>query len=256
GDGVTTIDLRVVGLVESPSPVAQASMYVTWPQYLQWREHPSFHVSRVAVRGDPGPLPEGVAAYPPEEYVRAGLARLNSRTDTIALLLLLLAGIAFSVSALVIANTFSILFAQRLRDFALLRCVGATRQQIVRAVRSEAAVVGVLASLAGTVAGVGLGYGLTALIGALAPTVPMGTADLPTLWLLGGFIVGLVVTMVASWLPARRVVRVSPLAALRPETAVEVHTATGLLRPALAAFLLVAGLSLLGTAMVLDSTAL
>ncbi|WP_235854817.1 FtsX-like permease family protein [Nonomuraea aridisoli] len=132
-------------------------------------------------------------------------------------MLLLFAGVALFVSVLVIANTFSILFAQRLRDVALLRCIGATRRQVVRSVRREAAAVGVLASLTGTLVGVGLGYGLIALIDALAPTVPMGAAELPTLWLLGGFAVGLMVTMVASWLPTRRVVRVSPLAALRPD---------------------------------------
>ncbi|MCT9935109.1 hypothetical protein N5079_33400 [Planotetraspora sp. A-T 1434] len=54
------------------------------------------------------------------------------------------------------------------------------------------------------------------------------------------------VTMVASWLPTRRVVRVSPLAALRPDAAVDVHTATGLVRLALAAILLVTGVALLG----------
>ncbi|MEV4104750.1 FtsX-like permease family protein [Nonomuraea sp. NPDC049649] len=254
GKGAAAAGVKVVGLVKSPSPIAQASVYVTWPQLLRWREH--LHLGSVAVRGEAGRLPEGAKALSPEGFAAERLTYVQNRVDSLSVMLLLFAGIALFVSVLVIANTFSILFAQRLRDFALLRCVGATRRQVVRSVRREAAVVGVLASLAGTVAGVGLGYGLTALIGALAPTVPMGTADLPTLWLLGGFIVGLVVTMVASWLPARRVVRVSPLAALRPETAVEVHTATGLLRPALAAFLLVAGLSLLGTAMVLDSTAL
>ncbi len=113
-----------------------------------------------------------------------------------------------------------------------------------------------LASLTGTLAGVGLGYGLIALIDALASAVPMGAAELPVPWLLGGFAVGLVVTMVASWLPTRRVVLVSPLAALRPDAGVDARTCTGLARPALAALLLVTGLALLGVAMVRSSTAL
>jgi putative ABC transport system permease protein len=246
----------VVGLVESPSPTVQASVYVTWPQFLHWRDQPSFHVSRVAVRGEVGQLPEGAALYSPEEYVRNGQAKLSNHTDMIALMLLVFAAIAVFVSVLVVANTFSVMFAQRLRDFALLRCVGATRRQVVGSVRREAAAVGVLASLTGTLVGVGLGYGLIALINTLAPTTPMGAAELPTPWLLGGFTVGLVVTMLASLLPTRRVVRVSPLAALRPDTAVDVHTATGRVRLALAALLLVTGLALLGVAMVQDSTAL
>ncbi|MCC5580278.1 FtsX-like permease family protein [Microtetraspora sp. AC03309] len=254
GEGAAARDVRVVGLVESPSPPAQASMYVTWPQLLQWRDH--LHLNAVAVRGEAGQLPEGAKAQSPEGFAAERLTYVQNRVNSLSVMLLLFAGIALFVSVLVIANTFSILFAQRLRDFALLRCVGATRRQVVRSVRREAAVVGVLASLTGTLVGVGLGYGLIALIGALTPTALMGAAELPTLWLLGGFAVGLVVTMVASWLPTRRVVRVSPLAALRPDAAVDVHTATGLVRPALAVILLVTGLGLLGVAMVQDSTAL
>jgi putative ABC transport system permease protein len=254
GEGPTATDLEVVGLVVSPTTWTQASMYVTWPQYLQWRDQPSFHVGSVAVRGEVGPLPEGMRARSADEYVRDGLAGLNNDTDMVTLMLLLFAGVALVVSALVVANTFSILFAGRLRDFALLRCVGATRRQVLGSVRREAAAVGVLASLMGTLVGVGLGYGLLPLVNTLALTTPMGVPALPTPWLLGAFAVGLLVTMVASWLPTRRVVRVSPLAALRPQAAVDMHTATGRGRLALAALLLVAGLVLLGVAMTQDST--
>lgn len=254
GEDTTAADVHVVGLVESPSPPAQAAMYVTWPQLLQWRDR--IHVSAVAVRGEVGRLPEGAKAQTPDGFAAERMTFVQNRVDSVSVMLLLFAGIALFVSVLVIANTFSILFAQRLRDFALLRCIGATRRQVVRSVRREAAVVGVLASLIGTLVGIGLGYGLVALINALTPAVPMGTPELPVLWLLVGFAVGLVVTMVASWLPTRRVVQVSPLAALRPAIAGDVHTTTGLVRPALAALLLVIGLVLLGLAMVHDSTAL
>jgi putative ABC transport system permease protein len=164
GEGATATGLDVVGLVVSPTTWTQASVYVTWPQYLQWRDQPTFHVGSVAVRGEVGPLPEGMRVRSADEYVRDGLAGLKNDTDMIALMLLLFAGVALVVSVLVVANTFSILFAQRLRDFALLRCVGATRRQVLGSVRREAAVVGVLASLAGTLVGVGLGYGLLPLI--------------------------------------------------------------------------------------------
>ncbi|MFI7042810.1 ABC transporter permease [Microbispora rosea] len=252
GEGAAARDVRVVGLVESPSPPAQASMYVTWTQLLQWRDH--LHVSAVAVRGEVGRLPEGAKAQSPDGFAAERLTYVQNRVDSLSVMLLLSAGIAIFVSVLVIANTFSILFAQRLRDFALLRCIGSTRRQVVRSVRREAAVVGVLASLAGTLIGIGLGYGLVALINAFTPAIPMGAAALPTPWLLGGFAIGLVVTMVASWLPTRRVVRVSPLAALRPDAPVDVRTATGLVRLALAAILLVVGLILLGVAMARGST--
>ncbi|HEY0814608.1 MAG TPA: ABC transporter permease, partial [Pseudonocardia sp.] len=254
GQDATAADLDVVGLVESPSTWTQASVYVTWPQYLLWRHQPTFHVGSVAVRGEVGPLPDGMAVQPVQEYVTDGLTGLNNGTDVFALMLLLFAGVALVVAVLVVANTFSILFAQRLRDFALLRCVGATRRQVLGAVRREAAAVGVLGSLTGTVAGVGLGYGLLPLINALAPTTPMAAPALPTPWLLAGFAVGLLATMVASWLPTRRVVGVSPLAALRPQAAVDGHTAPGRVRPALATLLLVTGLALLGMAMIQHST--
>jgi putative ABC transport system permease protein len=256
GEGTTATDLDVVGLVESPSTWTQASVYVTWPQYLLFRDQPTFHVGSVAVRGEVGQLPEGMTVRPAEEYVTESVAKLNNDTDTFALMLLVFAGVALFVSALVIANTFSILFAQRLRDFALLRCVGATRRQVLGSVRREAAAVGVLASLTGTLVGVGLGYGLIALINTLAPRTPMGAPAPPAPWLLGGFAVGLLVSMVASWLPTRRVVRVSPLAALRPEAAIDVHTATGRVRLALAALLLVTGPALLAMAMIQDSRVL
>nr|AGS49752.1 hypothetical protein [uncultured bacterium esnapd15] len=256
GEGATATDLDVVGLVESPSTAAQASVYVTLPQLLRWRDDPSLSVARVAVRGEVGSVPDGAKVQSPEVFVNETRTALNDGVDALTVMLLVFAGVTLFVSVLVIANTFSILFAQRLRDFALLRCVGATRRQVVRSVRREAATVGVLASLTGMVVGIALGYGLIALINAVAPTAPMGATGLPTAWLLGGFAVGLVVTMVASWMPTRRVTRVSPLAALRPDVTVDVHTATGLVRLALAAILVVTGLALLGVAMTRHGTAL
>ncbi|TWF78242.1 putative ABC transport system permease protein [Pseudonocardia hierapolitana] len=252
GEGATTAELEVVGFVDSPSTWTQSSVYVTWPQYLQWRDHPTFHV-QVAVRGEVGQLPEGMTVQPVEDYIGESLAALNNDVDFMALMGLLFAGVALVVSVLVVANTFSILFAGRLRDFALLRCVGATRAQVLGSVRREAAAVGGLASVAGTLVGVGLGYGLLPLINTLAPT-PLAAPAPPVPWLLGGFAVGLLVTMLASWLPTRQVIRVSPLAALRPPAALDVRTATGRVRLGLAALLLLTGPALLAAAMVRDST--
>lgn len=255
GEGASASDLQVTGLVESPTTWTQASIYVAWPQYLRWRDHPSFHVGSIAVRGAMERLPEGMAAHPAEQYVTSNIAKLNNNTDTFGLLLLLFASVALFVSVLVVANTFSILFAQRLRDFALLRCVGATRRQVLGSIRREAAAIGVLASLAGTAAGVGLGYGLIPLVNALAAAGVLAPPPAPpALWLLGGFLIGLAVTLAASWLPTRSAVRVSPLAALRPVPALDTRAPSGQLQVAFAALLLLVGLALLATAMARDST--
>ncbi|GAA3067530.1 ABC transporter permease [Streptosporangium carneum] len=256
GEGATAADFTVVGIVQAPSPVAQASVYVTWPQLVRWADDPSLGVYTVTVRGAVGPVPEDAKVQTPEQAIADRTAQLQNGVDTWSLLLLLFAGIAVFVSILVIANTFSILLAQRLRDFALLRCVGATRRQVTSSVRREAAVVGLLASLAGVLVGIGLGYGLIALIKSLSPITPIASPPLPAPWLLGGLAIGLTGTLVAAWLPIRRVVRVSPLAALRPDTATDPRTASGRARLALAAFLLIAGLLLLVLAMVWHSTVL
>nr|CAD91213.1 putative ABC transporter, Dbv18 [Nonomuraea gerenzanensis] len=256
GERATAADFTVVGIVRAPSPVAQASVYVTWPQLMRWADDPSLGIYTVTVRGAVGPVPETAKVQTPEQEIAARTAQLQNGVDTWSLLLLLFAGIAVFVSILVIANTFSILLAQRMRDFALLRCVGATRRQVVSSVRREAAVVGLLSSLAGVLVGAGLGYGLIALIKTLSPITPIAAPAPPAPWLLGGLAIGLTATLVAAWLPIRRVVRVSPLAALRPDTATDPRTATGRARLVLGVFMLIAGLVLLASAMAWHSTVL
>ncbi|WUI04573.1 ABC transporter permease [Spirillospora sp. NBC_00431] len=134
--------------------------------------------------------------------------------------LLIFGLVAMLVSALVIYNTFSILIAQRMREMALLRCVGATRRQVFGGVVVESAVVGLIGSLLGLAAGVGLGAG--ALVGirqldaSLATTGPSGTSLTPRTIVLG-LAVGVIVTVASALLPARAATRVAPVAALRSE---------------------------------------
>ncbi|MFI0371993.1 ABC transporter permease [Actinomadura sp. 1N219] len=134
--------------------------------------------------------------------------------------LLIFGLVAMLVSALVIYNTFAILIAQRMREMALLRCVGATRRQIFGGVLVESAVVGLIGSLLGLAAGVGLGAG--ALVGIrqldadLATTGPSGTSLAPRTIVIG-LAVGVIVTVVSALLPARAATRIAPVAALRSE---------------------------------------
>ncbi|GAA2235339.1 hypothetical protein GCM10010413_38890 [Promicromonospora sukumoe] len=249
GAGSAAVDLRVVGIVAASANLGQAAVYITFEQLLHWRDDDSLLLDQAAVVGDTGPLPDGATAVTPEQHVAESMALHTNNVNTLSLMLLLFAGVAILVSVLVITNTFAILFAQRVRDFALLRCVGATRRQVLGSVRREAAVVGVLASLGGVLAGTGLGYGLVAVVDAVTRNSPLAAPQQPPgWWLLGGFVIGLVVTAVASWLPTRRVVRVSPLAALRPDGAVDVRTGAGRTRVTLGALLVAGGGALLAVA--------
>jgi putative ABC transport system permease protein len=128
--------------------------------------------------------------------------------------------LAFALVALVVAtfsihNTFSIVVAQRLRESALLRAVGASRRQVLGAVLAEALAVGVVATGAGLVAGLALAGVLKGVFDAFGFALPAGGLELrPTTWVVGA-LVGVGVTVLAGWGPAVRSSRVAPLAALR-----------------------------------------
>jgi putative ABC transport system permease protein len=129
--------------------------------------------------------------------------------------LLMFAGIALVVAAFSIYNTFSIVVAQRTRESALLRALGASRRQVLTSVVVEALAVGLLASAAGVVAGLGLAAGLGALLEALGFALPSSSLVVNAGTVQVSMIVGLVVTLLASVAPAVKASRVLPLAALR-----------------------------------------
>ena len=169
---------------------------------------------------------------PADEWIAERQAEISRGVDVIAIMALLFVAIAFFVAVLVIANTFSILFAQRMREFALLRCVGVTRRQLRRSVRLEALALGVAASTLGVVAGALGGVGLVALVRIWF--ADMGAPALDLRWAGGAFAVGVLVTVAAAWLPTRSATKVTPLAALRPDTGPDVRSAAGRIRLALA----------------------
>lgn len=123
--------------------------------------------------------------------------------------------IALFIGAFIINNTFSIIVAQRTKEMALLRAVGASGRQVRRAVLAEAAVTGLVASVIGLGAGVGVAKGLRALLSALGVDIPLDTLRITTATALGSILVGVVITLVSAVLPARRASRVAPIAALR-----------------------------------------
>ncbi|MET7295932.1 ABC transporter permease [Streptomyces griseoloalbus] len=128
--------------------------------------------------------------------------------------LLVFAGIALFVGTFIIANTFTMLVAQRTRELALMRAVGASRRQVTRSVLIEAFVVGAVAAVAGLLAGVGIGVGLRSLMGTLGETVPDGPLVVSPGTIGTAFAVGILVTMLAAWLPGRRAAKIPPVAAM------------------------------------------
>src|SRR3954468_11026319 len=140
---------------------------------------------------------------------------VNGFTSFIKYFLLAFAGIALFVGSFVIANTLSITIAQRVRELATLRTIGATRRQVRRSVLVEALVIG----LVGSVAGLALGFGLAKLLDALIRTIgidlPQAGLVFSTRTVVVSLLVGVVITLIASLRPAMRATRVPPIAAVR-----------------------------------------
>lgn len=222
GHGDAATEVTVVGLADTPAGGVGSQLYLTWADQRAFVS--GSYVESVAFADPPADLAEQVADISPDAQVVSARAYVEQRqqdatngVDVISMVLLLFASIATVVAVIVIANTFSILFAQRQREVALLRCVGATRRQVRRGVRLEALAVGLGSSCLGLLVGAAAGLGLVAAIRAWAPGAGLGAASLSPAWLAGAFVLGTDVALVASWLPTRAVTRVSPLAALRPE---------------------------------------
>ncbi|MHC0434300.1 ABC transporter permease [Streptomyces sp. O3] len=125
------------------------------------------------------------------------------------------AGIAFLVGVFLIINTFSMLVAQRTREIGLMRAIGSSRKQVNRSVLVEALLLGVVGSVLGVGAGVGLAIGLMKLMSQL--DMELSTRDLTVNWTTPaiGMALGVVVTVLAAYVPARRAGKISPMAALR-----------------------------------------
>jgi putative ABC transport system permease protein len=160
-------------------------------------------------------------------------------------ILLIFGAVSLIVAIFVIYNTFAILLAQRVRETALLRCVGATRRQIFTAVVLESSVIGLVGGVLGVLTGVGVSFALFGLLnGALNAGVPAHAVVLRPGPILIGLATGLLVTVVAALLPAARATRTSPLAALRDlPTAVVASRVRRVIRIAAAAAVGAAGVA-------------
>ncbi|AHI00349.1 ABC transporter permease [Kutzneria albida] len=178
-----------------------------------------------------------------EQYTVDVLKQVSRGSGGLTQFMLVFALIALVVAAMVIYNTFTILVAQRTRELALLRCIGADRGQVFRSVLLEALVMGLFASVLGLGAGVGLSAALQAGVGSVFGG-SKGPVQLPLTvnTVLIAFGVGVVVTVLSAVLPALRATRVAPLAALRslPDSQDEVRR-TSVVRMAFVAILALLG---------------
>ncbi|MFE9206463.1 ABC transporter permease [Micromonospora sp. NPDC007230] len=162
-------------------------------------------------------------------------------------ILLGFAAVALLVGTFLILNTFSIIVAQRTRELALMRAVGASRRQIIGSVVLEAIAVGLIASVFGLAAGIGIGALLAWAFGNLAGGLTLAGIGVPAAAVIGAFAVGLVITVVAALLPALRASRIPPIAAMQdvatPDRPLTRITVAGGLVTAVGAALLFLGLS-------------
>ncbi|WP_340384236.1 FtsX-like permease family protein [Streptomyces sp. SS7] len=171
-------------------------------------------------------LPRGVEAITGQEAARENADMIASRFLTVfTTFLLVFSGVALLVATFSIHNTFAIVVAQRTRENALLRALGASRRQVTAAGLAEASAVGMTASAAGLAGGIGIAAGLQALFPAIGFPFPEGDLVISGLSLGLPLAVGVLVCLGSALLPAVRAGRTAPLAALR-ESAVDTSGAS------------------------------
>lgn len=225
-------------------------------------------LDEIFAAANPGVSPEQLAAdlkeaLPASTTVQTGAESAQEETEEITTFtniieyfLLAFAGIALFVGAFVIFNTFSITVAQRTREFATLRTIGASRRQVLGTVILEALVIGFVASLVGLALGVALAVGLKALFASFGAELPEVGLVFATRTVVVSMLIGVLVTLAAGLAPAFRATRVPPIAAVRegaelpPSRMARYTPYIGLLTMALAILLLSYGMFVddLGTA--------
>jgi putative ABC transport system permease protein len=167
---------------------------------------------RKAIAGALGERVEVQSAAAHDRFTLDGLKQFIGIIKTV---LLVFGGVAILVGAFTIFNTLSITVAQRTREFAMLRMVGAARRQVLGSVMLEALALGLGASILGIAAGFGIAAGLNALFAALDLSLPEAGTVFEARTAIVGLLVGTLVTLVAGFRPARRATRIAPVTALR-----------------------------------------
>ncbi|MCK8680705.1 ABC transporter permease [Streptomyces lichenis] len=216
--GIFTTDDGAVSaggsLVLFQTPVAQ-KLYLA-PGHFQ-----DVNVSAAPGTDDEKLLDQVVPLLPKEAVARTGAALADEQAKDIEAgmsglnqVLLAFAGIALFVGVFLIANTFTMLVAQRTKEIALMRAVGASRRQVTRSVLAEAGLVGLVAAAVGLGLGVLLAVGLRSGMSSFGMKVPGGPLVVTATPIVSALAVGVLITMLAAWLPGRRAAKIPPVAAM------------------------------------------
>ncbi len=160
-------------------------------------------------------LPPGTQVRTGEEQAAEEAEETNEFISFLQRFLLAFGGVALFVGAFVIANSLSITIAQRMREFATLRTIGASRRQVLGSILLESLVVGAISSVIGLFLGLALASGLFELFDLVGFTLPNSGLTLVNRTILVSLLVGIGVTLLASMRPAMRATRVPPIAAVR-----------------------------------------
>ncbi|MGW6279974.1 ABC transporter permease [Kribbella sp. NPDC055071] len=251
-------DLTVTGLLDDSEAVGPSAAVATADAVKIFE--PNSSIRTIAVAAKPGVdqqalvtsvqnvVPKDLTVYTGAAWIDHEVKSFTHGIDVLGGVFGMFAVIALFVACLVIGNTFTIVIAQRTREMALLRCVGASRRQVFSSVLAEASVVGLIASAIGVVFGVAL----SALALALTHEFDWGIPPIPLhldVWsVLLPLLLGTVATIAAAVVPARRATKVAPLAALRPESAPAAASKRGVVRLVFGFLLLAGGALLLAAA--------
>jgi putative ABC transport system permease protein len=226
--GVKPVTIVGIFTVGSKGSIGGATLTgATLADAQQWYDMQD-EVSYILVDGDEGVSPTQLKqnvqqVVPGGIRVETGTENAQRSTDEVGgsingfltPLLLAFAGAAVFVGAFIIFNTFSITVAQRTREFAMLRTIGANRRQVMTSVMVEALAVGLLASITGIIVGIGFAILLTWVFDALGFGLPTADARPTTLSIVIPLAVGTLISLLAAFGPALRATRVPPIAALR-----------------------------------------
>ena len=196
-------------------------------------------------------LPESAEVVSATAEAEESVDEVNEFTAFFRYFLLTFAGISLFVGAFVIFNTFSITVAQRTREFATLRTIGASRRQILGSVVLESLIIGFLASLVGLALGVLLAEGIEALFRGLGVELPSADRVFALRTVIVALAVGVGITLVAGLFPAIRATRVPPIAAVREGASLPKSRMAPFI-PWIAGVVVVLALVVLGRAMFVD----